>query len=89
MAVFVMADDIQRLKQYDYNANSNLVLQSDRSRKRDPNEGTGEVGPLAVGQLPGKMGDRATEKKSEDFDDRVEKRKKKRSRYDEGGRRKR
>uniref|UniRef100_A0A7S2ZN48 Uncharacterized protein n=1 Tax=Rhodosorus marinus TaxID=101924 RepID=A0A7S2ZN48_9RHOD len=71
-----MADDIQRLKQYDYAANSNLVLQSNRSRRRDQDDGTGEVESLSVGKLGGKMGDRVAANKSEELDELMEKRKK-------------
>ena len=71
-----MADDRERIKQYDYSANSNLVLHSDRPRKRDPNEGTGEVGPLTVGKMGGKMGDRIIGSKNEELDDRIQKRRK-------------
>jgi len=56
-----MADASARSIQYDYTANSNLVLQADLSliEKRGRNEATGEVLSL-VGHLQGtKMGDKA------------------------------
>lgn len=52
-------------RQYDYKANSNLVLPTDTSLidKRPSNEETGEVQSL-VGRLAGKMGDRVDTKRS-------------------------
>lgn len=48
-----------RLTQYDYKANSNLVLQADSSLidKRPSNDATGEVQSL-VGRISGRMGDK-------------------------------
>lgn len=54
-------DDERHYRQYDYKANSNLVLQADRS-ERPRDEGTGEVQSL-VGRLTGSMGDRARSSK--------------------------
>ncbi|CAF3825762.1 unnamed protein product [Adineta steineri] len=56
-----MADEIARRQQYEYKANSNLVLQVDKTLidRRGRNEATGEVLSLQ-GHLKGtKMGDRA------------------------------
>jgi pre-mRNA-splicing helicase BRR2 len=56
-----MADDFARRAQYEYKANSNLVLQVDKSliERRGRNEATGEVLSL-TGHMKGtKMGDRA------------------------------
>ena len=55
-----MADETARSLQYEYKANSNLVLQADRSliERRGRDEATGEVMSL-VGKLShSKMGDR-------------------------------
>ena len=55
-----MADETARRQQYEYKANSNLVLQADKSliERRSRNEATGEVLSL-VGHLTGsRMGDR-------------------------------
>lgn len=52
----IMGDKFQR--QYDYKANSNLVLPTDTSLIEKNREGTGEVESLA-GRLSGRMGDRA------------------------------
>ena len=55
-----MADETARSLQYEYKANSNLVLQADRSliERRGRDEATGEVLSL-VGKLhTSKMGDR-------------------------------
>lgn len=51
------------MKQFDYKANSNLVLPTDTSLtdKRPSNEATGEVKSL-VGKLSGKMGDRISDR---------------------------
>uniref|UniRef100_A0A336MEZ9 U5 small nuclear ribonucleoprotein 200 kDa helicase n=1 Tax=Culicoides sonorensis TaxID=179676 RepID=A0A336MEZ9_CULSO len=76
-----MADQAARQLQYEYKANSNLVLQADvrlieRPRK---DEATGEVMSL-VGKLQGtKMGDKAQRSKPE----KAEERKKKRQKRDE------
>lgn len=55
-----MASDAARQLQYEYKANSNLVLPSDTSLidRRPQNEATGEVQSLAS-RLTGKMGDKA------------------------------
>jgi len=57
--------DDKLTRQYDYKANSNLVLPTDTSLidKRPSNEATGEVQSL-VGRLSGKMGDRVAAKKA-------------------------
>ncbi|OAF67690.1 hypothetical protein A3Q56_04570 [Intoshia linei] len=56
-----MADDAARNVQYEYKANSNLVLQVDRALvdRRSRDEPTGEVLPLTSAQLRHiKMGDK-------------------------------
>src|SRR2546430_2079171 len=72
-----MAEKLARSRQYEYRANSNLVLsQTDRDRNRE-NEPTGEPETLA-GKLSGKFGDRAVVRtKDKDFDEKVEKMRKK------------
>ena len=72
-----MADQQARNLQYNYQQNSNLVLQVDRNlvEKRRPNEATGEVKSL-VGRLSGSMGDRAnrmSNKEKEEFEERKKK----------------
>lgn len=70
-----MADQAARQLQYEYKANSNLVLQADvrlieRPRK---DEATGEVMSL-VGKLQGtKMGDKAQRSKPEKAEERKKK----------------
>ena len=55
-----MADETARSLQYEYKANSNLVLQADRSliERRGRDEATGEVVSLAGKLTNSKMGDR-------------------------------
>lgn len=62
--------DDKALRQYDYKANSNLVLPTDTSLidKRSNNEATGEVQSLA-GRLAGKMGDKVAQRQSTKQDD--------------------
>ncbi|XP_028391652.1 U5 small nuclear ribonucleoprotein 200 kDa helicase-like [Dendronephthya gigantea] len=73
-----MADATARSLQYEYKANSNLVLQADRSliERRGRDEATGEVMSL-VGKLSGtKMGDRFQRSKPEVSEERKSKRRK-------------
>ncbi|XP_046850049.1 U5 small nuclear ribonucleoprotein 200 kDa helicase-like [Xenia sp. Carnegie-2017] len=73
-----MADATARSLQYEYKANSNLVLQADRSliERRGRDEATGEVMSL-VGKLSGtKMGDRYQRNKPEVSEERKSKRRK-------------
>ncbi|CAB3996101.1 U5 small nuclear ribonucleo 200 kDa helicase, partial [Paramuricea clavata] len=73
-----MADATARSLQYEYKANSNLVLQADRSliERRGRDEATGEVVSL-VGKLTGtKMGDRYQRNKPEVSEERKSKRRK-------------
>lgn len=73
-----MADATARSLQYEYKANSNLVLQADRSliERRGRDEATGEVVSL-VGKLTGtKMGDRYKRNKPQISEERKTKRKK-------------
>ena len=55
-----MADQAARNIQYEYKANSNLVLQADLRliERRDKNEATGEVMSLNSRMANSKMGDR-------------------------------
>lgn len=55
-----MADETARSLQYEYKANSNLVLQADRSliERRGRDEATGEVMSLVGKLTSSKMGDR-------------------------------
>lgn len=68
------AEKYARFKQYDYKANSNMVLTSDA--KRVGHEPTGEPESLAGRMM--KMGDRVAYQKPEGMDDRKERLKKKR-----------
>ena len=52
-----MAEDHARNRQYEYRANSNLVLQADRDKRAGANEPTGEVESLA-GRMAYHMGDK-------------------------------
>lgn len=54
-----MAEDYARERQYEYKANSNLVLTAERDRRRDTNEPTGEVESLTGKIRSTRMGDRA------------------------------
>jgi len=79
-----MADHQARSNQYNYQANSNLVLQVDRQLvdKRGRNEATGEVKSL-TGRLTGtKMGDRAIRTGNKEKEE-LEERKKKKFREDD------
>ena len=65
-----MADETARSLQYEYKANSNLVLQADRSliERRGRDEATGEVLSL-VGKLQSsRMGDRFLRNQPPDVD---------------------
>mmetsp|Transcript_35927 Transcript_35927/g.58074 ORF Transcript_35927/g.58074 Transcript_35927/m.58074 type:complete len:2158 (+) Transcript_35927:72-6545(+) len=70
-----MATEAARFKQYEYRANSNLVLTSE-TRPRD-NEPTGEPETL-WGRMKGKMGDRITYGKPKELEEKLEKLKKRR-----------
>jgi pre-mRNA-splicing helicase BRR2 len=52
-----MAEGIARFTQYEYRANSNLVLTTEGGPRRDNSEGTGELEPLNAKNLS-RMGDR-------------------------------
>ena len=71
-----MAEEIAKQLAYEYKANSNLVLQADRSlTTRRDHEHTGEVESLA-GKINFKeMGSRATRNKPKDLAERAEKEK--------------
>jgi len=69
-----MADKVARSKQYEYRANSNLVLQADRSGT-PREEATGEPESL-WGRMRGRMGDRAVvQSNSREFQERLQARK--------------
>lgn len=74
-----MAEKVARYKQYEYRANSNLVLQSERTGSRE-NEPTGEPESL-WNRMSGRMGDRAVvrerDKELEEKLDKMRKRAKK------------
>lgn len=67
-----MADELSRLKQYDYAANANLVLAQTERRRRDPSEPTGEVEPLKVNELKGRMGDRVSHERAPELEERLQ-----------------
>eukprot|EP00741_Cyanophora_paradoxa_P005239 tig00000865_g5079.t1 len=69
------AEDAARLKQYDYKANSSLVLQSENRHRSD--EPTGEPESLA-GRIRGKFGDRVGYSRPKELEEKIEKLKKKR-----------
>ena len=81
-----MADEAARRSQYEYKANSNLVLQVDKSmidrRKRD--EATGEVLSLASHMKGTKMGDRAQRTRPERSNKKQKKEEDHASKYDVG-----
>jgi pre-mRNA-splicing helicase BRR2 len=53
-----MSEKVARFKQYEYRANSNLVLQAERDSRPRESEPTGEPETL-WGKISGRMGDRA------------------------------
>ncbi len=59
-----MAEDFQRHKQYAYESNASLVLDSERSGRRDRGEGTGEVESLHGKLTSVRMGDRISQNAS-------------------------
>ncbi|KAJ3023444.1 DEIH-box ATPase [Thoreauomyces humboldtii] len=74
-----MAEDVQRANQYQYTANSNLVLQADRSAlPRRDQEPSGEPETLAGRIDLRKMGDRV-QRSIQEQKDRVEKKRKEKS----------
>ena len=73
-----MADQTARNLQYEYKANSNLVLQADLRliERRAKDEATGEVQTL-VGKMVGtRMGDRYSREKPKKSDEKRQKRQK-------------
>lgn len=54
-----MEDDRDKLKQFSYKANANLVLAQDRGSRRGRAGDTGEAKALKVDELSGRMGDKA------------------------------
>ena len=71
-----MAEDIAKAQAFEYKANSNLVLQADRSlTTRRGDEPTGEVESLAGKINLKEMGSRALRSKPKDLAERVEKEK--------------
>ncbi|XP_071957394.1 U5 small nuclear ribonucleoprotein 200 kDa helicase-like [Antedon mediterranea] len=79
-----MADATARSLQFEYKANSNLVLQADRrfTDKRHRDEPTGEVMSLTGKLLGTSMGDKAKRSKPPVAEDKRAKKKKEESRYD-------
>lgn len=75
-----MSEEYARFKQYEYRANSNLVL-TPEARSRDHNEPTGEPETL-WGKMKGKMGDRVSFSKPKELEEKLEKMRKKRARKD-------
>jgi len=73
-----MADQTARSLQYEYKANSNLVLQADLRliERRAKDEATGEVQSLTGKMLGTKMGDRYLREKPKKSDEKREKRQK-------------
>jgi pre-mRNA-splicing helicase BRR2 len=55
-----MAEEHARNRQYEYRANSNLVLTAERDKRRDASEPTGEVESLH-GRISYRMGDKANQ----------------------------
>lgn len=74
-----MVDEREFLKQYSYKATSNLVLEQERSSRRERKAGTGEVAPLNSDELPGRMGDLAGRRVGESGEPSEDKRKKRKS----------
>ncbi|CAF3930211.1 unnamed protein product [Rotaria magnacalcarata] len=81
-----MADETARRTQYEYKANSNLVLQADRSiiDRRGRNEATGEVLSLTSHLKGTKMGDRAQRTRPERNNKKQKKEEDHASKYDIG-----
>ncbi|GJD07113.1 Putative U5 small nuclear ribonucleoprotein 200 kDa helicase [Galdieria sulphuraria] len=79
-----MADELSRLKQYDYAANANLVLAQTERRRRDPSEPTGEVEPLKVSELKGRMGDRVSHERAPELEERLQRLQKSKSMQNRG-----
>ena len=52
-----MAEEFSAKRQYEYRANSNLVLTAERDKRRDASEPTGEVESLQ-GRISYRMGDK-------------------------------
>ena len=80
-----MAEEFARNRQYEYRANSNLVLEADRDARRRGAEPTGEVETLWGRMGTMKMGDRAAgggTVKTTELDDKMKKSKAKRDRQE-------
>jgi pre-mRNA-splicing helicase BRR2 len=75
-----MAEKFQQAKLYQYAANSNLVLEAEKTGGRRKDEGTGEVETLQGKLGTTRMGDRIDRGKRPELDDRIEKAKQKRVR---------
>ncbi|KAH8056972.1 hypothetical protein JL722_7195 [Aureococcus anophagefferens] len=66
-----MAEEFARNRQYEYRANSNLVLEADRENRRRTDEPTGEVESL-FGKMGGqKMGDKLGRNKAPDLEEKA------------------
>ena len=74
-----MAEDHTRSGQFAYKSNANLVLEADRGSRRRPNEATGEVESL-VGNISYRMGDKVSQSKPAELEEKLQKLKEKRSR---------
>lgn len=77
-----MAEQLQRGRLYDYYSNSNLVLESERTSRRE--EGTTDVSSIA-GKIDFRMGDKMLTKRSSELDDKISKAKAKRQKSDNSG----
>jgi len=66
-----MAEEFARNRQYEYRANSNLVLEADRETRRRTDEPTGEVESLwgRIGQQ--RMGDKIAQHRAPDMEERA------------------
>ncbi|KAJ1439332.1 Sec63 Brl domain-containing protein [Ochromonadaceae sp. CCMP2298] len=75
-----MADEFLRSKQYEYGANSNLVLEAERGRGSRIDEGKGEVETLngKLGNV--RMGEKLAQRARPELDDKLQKAKAKRQR---------
>lgn len=74
-----MAEEAARSRQYEYRANSNLVLTAERDKKRDASEPTGEVESLQ-GRIVYRMGDKSGQGRAPELEEKMKKAKAKRER---------
>ena len=66
-----MAEEFARNRQYEYRANSNLVLEADRETRRRTDEPTGEVESLWGRMGAQRMGDKVRGGRAPDGDERA------------------